>query len=149
MKYSWNMCIFHLYSHYNSWGPHHLSPDLNFSSSKSLNQIFNIFSIQNGTSVLQPHCIIFSWMDSNYFRLWDVQSLLQLLKSIIAMGFPGGASGKELTCQCRRHKRHRFHPWVWKIPWRRAWQAPPVFLPGESHGQRRLVGYPQCYCCCC
>ena len=22
------------------------------------------------------------------------------------MGFPGGAGGKESTCQCRRHKRH-------------------------------------------
>ena len=29
-------------------------------------------------------------------------------------------------------------PWVWKIPWRRAWQPTPVFLPGESHGQRSL-----------
>ena len=57
------------------------------------------------------------------------------------MGFPGGASGKEPTCQCRRHKRHSFHPWVGKIPWRRAWQLTPVFLPGESHGQRNLVGY--------
>ena len=25
--------------------------------------------------------------------------------------------------------------------WRRKWQSPPVFLPGESHGQRSLVGY--------
>ena len=34
------------------------------------------------------------------------------------------------------------HPWVEKMPWRRAWQQPtPVFLPGESHGQRSLVGY--------
>ena len=30
---------------------------------------------------------------------------------------------------------------VWKIPWRRKWQATPVFLPGKSHGQRSLVGY--------
>ena len=29
--------------------------------------------------------------------------------------------------------------WVGKIPWRRAWQPTPVFLPGESHGQRNLV----------
>ena len=57
------------------------------------------------------------------------------------MGFPGGTSGKEPTCQCRRHKRHRFNPWVGKIPWRRAWQPMPVFLPGKSHGQRSLVGY--------
>ena len=34
-----------------------------------------------------------------------------------------------------------FSPWVGKIPWRRAWQPTPVFLPGESHGQRSLVGY--------
>ena len=38
----------------------------------------------------------------------------------IREGFPGGASGKELACQCRRHKRHGFNPWVKKIPWRRA-----------------------------
>ena len=58
------------------------------------------------------------------------------------MGFPGGGSGKEPTCQCRRHKKWcGFDPWMGKIPWRRAWQPTPVFLPGESHGQRRLAGY--------
>ena len=31
--------------------------------------------------------------------------------------------------------------WVQKTPWRRAWQPAPVFLPGESHGQRSLEGY--------
>ena len=35
-------------------------------------------------------------------------------------------------------KRDGFHPWVRKI-WRRAWQPTPVFLPGESHGQRSLA----------
>ena len=45
------------------------------------------------------------------------------------------------ACQCRRHKRCRFDPWVGKIPWRTAWQPTPVFLPGESHGQRSLAGY--------
>ena len=47
-------------------------------------------------------------------------------------------SGKESICQCRRRG---FNPWVGKIPWRRKWQPPPVFLPGQSHGQRSLVGY--------
>ena len=28
-----------------------------------------------------------------------------------------------------------------KSPWRRAWEPTPVFLPGESHGQRCLEGY--------
>ena len=32
---------------------------------------------------------------------------------------PGGTSSKELACQCRRHKKCRFDPWVGKIPWRR------------------------------
>ena len=50
------------------------------------------------------------------------------------------ALGKEPACQCRRHKRCRFDPWVGKI-WRRAWQPTPMFLPGESHGRRSLVGY--------
>jgi len=57
------------------------------------------------------------------------------------MGFPGGASGKEHTCQCRRHKRLAFDPWVRKSPWRRKWRTTPVFLPGESPGQRSLEGY--------
>ena len=35
----------------------------------------------------------------------------------------------------------RFDSWVWKICWRRKWQLTPVFLPGESHGQRSLAGY--------
>ena len=37
--------------------------------------------------------------------------------------------------------RPGFSPWVGKIPWRKAWQPTPVFLPGESHGQRSLTGY--------
>ena len=59
---------------------------------------------------------------------------------LINLGFPDGASGKEHTCQCRRHKRSGFDPSVGKIPWRRAWLPTPVFLPGKSHGQRSLVG---------
>ena len=40
-----------------------------------------------------------------------------------------------------RYKRGRLNPWAWKIPWRRAWQLTPMFLPGKSHGQRSLAGY--------
>ena len=42
---------------------------------------------------------------------------------------------------CQQCRRQRFDTWVGKIPWRRAWQPTPVFLPGESHGLRSLVGY--------
>ena len=38
-------------------------------------------------------------------------------------------------------KRCEFNPWVRKIPWRRAKKLTPVFLPGESHGQRSLAGH--------
>ena len=34
-----------------------------------------------------------------------------------------------------------FNPWVGKIPWRWKWQPTPVFLLGESHGQRSMVCY--------
>ena len=58
------------------------------------------------------------------------------------MGFAGGASGKEPTYQCRRHKRHGFsyENLGWEDPWMRAWQPPPVFLPEEPM-DRILAGY--------
>ena len=39
------------------------------------------------------------------------------------------------------NRKWAFSPWTGKMPWRRAWQPSPVFLPAESHGQRRLAGY--------
>ena len=48
-------------------------------------------------------------------------------------GFPGGSAVKSPPC-----RRHRFHPWVETISWKRKWQSAPVFLPGKCHGQRRL-----------
>ena len=59
----------------------------------------------------------------------------------IKKGFPRWPSGKEPACQCRRCKKLGLHPWAGKIPWRRKWHPTPVFLPGESHGQRSLAGY--------
>ena len=66
---------------------------------------------------------------------------LKRLRSSSSRAFPGGASGKESTCQCRRCKKPGFDPWVRKIPWNRKWQPTPVFLPGKFHGKRSLVGY--------
>ena len=43
---------------------------------------------------------------------------------------------KESACQCRRHTRCWFNPWVKKIPWRRRWQTALVFLAVRFHGQR-------------
>ena len=55
------------------------------------------------------------------------------------MGFPGGTNGKEPTYQCKLGKKDTgLNPRGGKIPWGRTWQPTPVFLPGESHGQRSL-----------
>ena len=54
--------------------------------------------------------------------------------------FPGDAVVKNLPANAGNMRRG-FHPWVGKIPWRRAWQPTAVFLPGESQRQRSLVGY--------
>ena len=58
-------------------------------------------------------------------------------------GLSGWLSVWRIHLQCRRHRRRQFDPWVGKSPWRRVWQPTPVFLPGESHGQRSLAGYGQ------
>ena len=53
--------------------------------------------------------------------------------------FPGGSVGKESACNAG-DRRGGLSPWVGKISWRRVWQPTPVFWPGESHGERSLVG---------
>ena len=57
----------------------------------------------------------------------------EILNLRMAKGYPDGSSGKEFTCQSSRNRRCGFNPWVRKIPWRRAWQSTPIFLPGKSH----------------
>ena len=76
--------------------------------------------------------LIFLW-SCWFFPYWFVETKANA----------GGTSGKESACQWRRSKRCSFDPWAGKIPWRRKWQSTPVFLPGESHGRRGLVGNSQ------
>ena len=63
--------------------------------------------------------------------------LLLFLIVMVSIGFLGGSVVKNLLAM------HEM--WVqslgWEDPWRRKWQPTPVFLPGESHGQRSLEGY--------
>ena len=56
----------------------------------------------------------------------------------ICKHFPDGANGKESAFNAR--DLGSSDPWVGKIPWRREWLPTPVFLLGEFHGQRSLVG---------
>ena len=60
------------------------------------------------------------------------------LSDFYFLDFPGGSDGKASCLQCRRPG---FNPRVGKIPWGKEWQSTPILLPGESHGQRSLVGY--------
>ena len=61
--------------------------------------------------------------------------------SLWCFGFPGGASGKESACLCRRWKRGGFNSWVKKTPRSRKWQPTSVCLTGKSHGQMNLALY--------
>ena len=92
------------------------------------------FQIQNqkGTKHVELHLYVNSYIRCFYIFV-DIYGQ--------RWGFPGCHSGKENVCQCRRHNRHGFDPWVGKIPWRRAWQPISIILPGECHGQRSLVDY--------
>ena len=53
------------------------------------------------------------------------------------LGFPGGSDGKEPACNAGNPG---LVPASRTIPWRRAQLLTPAFLPGESHGQRKLAG---------
>ena len=59
-------------------------------------------------------------------------------KSTLCNGLARWLSGKESACSASRPGHN---PCVGTIPWSRKWQPTPVFLPGESYGQKSLVGY--------
>ena len=64
--------------------------------------------------------------------------LFFFFKHSLFWGFPGSLVSKESICSAGDPSSI---PGFGKIPWRRKWKPTPVFLPGESHGQRCLVGY--------
>ena len=65
-------------------------------------------------------------------------SLSYFRASLVAQLVKKKKKKKKTRLQCRKLW---FNSWAGKIPWRRAWQPTPVFLPGESHGQRSLADY--------
>ena len=101
---------------------------------KKFKIIANLVGLGEGSSV-------FFFSPLNNMHGYSDKGFCNLYILIISLGFPGSTSCKEPAWQWRRCKRWGFDPWVGKIPWRRAWQLTPLFLPGESHGQRSLVGY--------
>ena len=84
-------------------------------------EICFIFSV---LSVLTLLCgVAYSFL----INLYEISKVKLVVKNLPAKGE---------TCE-----RRRFSPWVGKIPWRCKWQATPISLSGESHGQRNLEGY--------
>ena len=80
-------------------------------------------------------------LTKRWTRLKQLYTHAHILFSIVAVPIyrlPWGLRSKESICQFRRCE---FNPWVEKIPWRKAWQHTPVFLPGQFHGQKSLAGY--------
>ena len=55
----------------------------------------------------------------------------------LTVGFPGSSMVKNPPANVGDTG---WIPGLGRFPWRRKWQPTPVFLPGESHGQRSLVG---------
>ena len=52
------------------------------------------------------------------------------------MGFPSGSGVKNPPAMQESQEMQ-----VRSLGWRRAWPFTPIFVPGESHGQRRVAGY--------
>ena len=94
----------------------------------SFRLLLNIHKLCQGFEPSQNLLMLFAACNMNYCILQN------------SGGFPGGSVVKNLPAM-QETWRHRFNPWVGKIPWRRKWQPAPVFLPGETHGQRSLVDY--------
>ena len=71
-----------------------------------------------------------------FWRLSKPSELIDITS--VSFELPWWLRRWRICLQCRRLE---FNPWAGKIPWRRKWPPTPVFLPGESQGQRSLVGY--------
>ena len=104
---------------------YHLTTQFSLLLSWTFESIYKIMISVNNSGLIFYFPILIPFILFSYFIVLDMLPRLC----------------REPTFQCRRHKRHRFDPWVKRITWRRAWQATPVFLPGESHEKRSMVGY--------
>ena len=75
-----------------------------------------------------------------YLEIHNQVCRSRLLVQVVEKRASWWLSGKEFAYNAGG-TGDRFNPWVRKIPWRRAWQPTPVFLHGEFHKQKSLVGY--------
>ena len=110
-----------------SWFPLGLTGLISLQQSKGLSRVL-LQHQSSKVSILQR---------STFFMVQQLSHASTTTGKTIALTILDSDS-RESTCQCRRP---RFDSWVGKVPWRREWLPTPVFLPGESHGERSLAGY--------
>ena len=107
------------------------------------------------------NCTCYLFLNFNFVIhiLPHIITIIHILSNLVHSMVPSWLTGKEVVlsglkatsqvalvvknppANAGNIMRLGFDRWVGKIPWRRKWQATPVFLPGESYGQRSLAGY--------
>ena len=92
--------------------------------------------------LINHKCIVKLFFEPSLLFHWSIFLFLCSYPTVW-IGLPWWLSGKKkkkkkIAYQCRTHE---FDLWAGKIPWKRAWQSTPIFLPGEFHGQRSLASY--------
>ena len=112
----------------------------------SLKQVLQISKIKKSDNYVQLGLLEISNVRCITTHNWSLILIIEGIQIFCGLfemltvfrGLPKWYSGQESTCQS---KRHRFYPWIRKIPWSRKWKPTSVSLPGESYGQRSLVSY--------
>ena len=101
------------------------------SSSSSMSYLYYLLNILLASLVAQLIKNLLAMQETPVgFLGWKVPWRREKLPIPIFLGFPGGADGKESTCNAG--DLGLISGLVGKIPWRRAWQPTPVFFPGDS-----------------
>ena len=102
--------------------------------------------VNNSNGVVDPRTmsVLAEWPDSYSIRvvlqeLWCLMVSKENMKlPQLPETLPGSSDGNESAYNAGDLGSI---PGLGRFPWRRKWQPTPVFLPGESHGQRNLAGY--------
>ena len=88
----------------------------------------------SGISLTSPVMLMFSYLWTSF--LIDLICPILASQVVLLVKNPPASAG-----DIRDTGSGWRDPWVGKIPWWRAWQPIPIFLPRVSHGQRSLAGY--------
>ena len=98
---------------------------------------------------MEQNIFLIAYAVMNWFSvtcMWKMEKEIATHSSILAwripwMKEPGFPGSSEVKASARNAGDQGSIPGLGRLPWRRKWQPTPLFLPGESHGRRSLVGY--------